>query len=947
MTATSPPASATRLSKAVVAQFLSVHSSASACEDRVVVLLRGAPVWEDSDELPIGSCRVRVVAAPSVLAVHEQVLDHLSKDSTDTGPRVLVVLTDREHDELDPAILARTFRQRINQVDRWEVVRQAFGATEIDEWLKRETWAAEPLLDAAGADSWPRVTGGVLSQDEALVALAVRRLRLTEVDPGASRLDPEVLLRWSHTPGGPELLRALREQERIGLRQFLGRNGQAGSAGKVLLDLVLAGNGADAVAYGLVCAALWLHPNPDHSVYQARGRAERRIGDHPPVTGEELDRRMTVFGRVCADYIANLIDRANDPRARKENTPLSVAALNARAVAYPALDRAAALAREFGADTAIQTSSVMKAGLEARFTAVGHALGRGDLPAAERALDELRAHHLAADDEYSVRIDRIEMARRLTRWLAGDPDPTADTVADALQRHLAETGWVDRALDFVEAGGDTDPALKIPYKALIERVRERRREFDREFALSLRGWTEAGTDPGWMLTVETFLSRVVAPIAGQRRVLLIVLDGMSAAIATAIADQLRIGWTEYDPVPDGRPERRRAMAAALPSWTAVSRTSLFAGRLMQGDQNDERRLFPQHRFWGGAKTAAVFHKNDLRPEPGHPFGAELTAALDQPNMHVAVVLNTIDDRLGKELKLGDPQWQLYEIGDLRALLRAAADHDMSVLLTSDHGHVIDRHGVRIDDHGTAKSARHRLADPQRDEVGETEIVLSGPRVVAPEPNASIIALWDNDSRYTTQKAGYHGGASLAEVTIPVLAFLPLGAEPPKGWRELGPQDPRWWNPDDAEPAAVATTAGEIPVRTRQVARAAKERHDGTAPMFDLPVTASAPPLFGTSDSDDMVTRLLASETFQAQRMLLARPPQEQKLEKAIRALIETPLSATALAQRIGERPIRAEGFAAILRQLLNFDGVEVLRTDADGRTLKLSVRQLRAQFELT
>ncbi|WP_280252345.1 hypothetical protein, partial [Nocardia abscessus] len=47
--------------------------------------------------------------------------------------------------------------------------------------------------------------------------------------------------------------------------------------------------------------------------------------------------------------------------------------------------------------------------------------------------------------------------------------------------------------------------------------------------------------------VESFLDRVVAPIAGQRRVLLIVLDGMSAAIAPAIGDQLSTGWSGASP----------------------------------------------------------------------------------------------------------------------------------------------------------------------------------------------------------------------------------------------------------------------------------------------------------------------------------------------------------------------------------------------------------------
>ncbi|MER6153091.1 Scr1 family TA system antitoxin-like transcriptional regulator [Streptomyces hirsutus] len=75
-----------------------------------------------------------------------------------------------------------------------------------------------------------------------------------------------------------------------------------------------------------------------------------------------------------------------------------------------------------------------------------------------------------------------------------------------------------------------------------------------------------------------------------------------------------------------------------------------------------------------------------------------------------------------------------------------------------------------------------------------EITLSGSRVARPEPGATIVALWDADSRPTSLKAGYHGGASLAEFTIPVPAFLPFGAEPPKRWRELGDQRPQWGPP---------------------------------------------------------------------------------------------------------------------------------------------------------
>ncbi|MFI9511260.1 BREX-2 system phosphatase PglZ [Nocardia sp. NPDC052566] len=954
------------LKAADVLQYLSAgHGLADALAgrgERTVVLLRAEPTWGGPTELTTANRRAQVAAAPSVLAVHEFVLRHLE---TENLPQVLVVLTDREHEDLDPAILARTHRQRINLVDRWDIVRNAFGATGIDEWLKREPWAAEALLDAAGPDGWARVPG-VLSRGEALSALASRRLRLPSSN---DRIDPATLLHWSHTAGRPELLLDLRDTELAGLSAFLTEDEQAGKAGSVLIDLVRAGHGGDALAFGLVCAALWLHPNPDNATYQARGRAERRLGDRPAVSADEIDRRMAVFGRACLEYFDIQLARAYDPRARRIDarwsesesegeTLWSQPARAARQIVDPILKRAGELVRELGADAAAQASPVLRSGLDARFTAVGNALGRNDPEAVSAAVKALLAHRLAGDPELEVRIRRVEMAQRLARWRAGDPDTTVETVASALDRHMDETSWADRALDYLEAGGDTDPALKIPYRILVAKVRERRRDLDQEFAKSLAIWTAAGTAPGRMLTVETFLARVVAPIAAHRRVLLIVLDGLSAAIATELADQLLSGWNEFDPYPEGGEPRRRAMAAALPSLTGVSRTSLFAGKLMRGDQTVEKREFPLHSFWGSKKTAAVFHLDDLRAEDGHPFGEDLTTALLDPDQHIAVVLNTIDNALAKDLKLGDPDWELREIRDLRALLRAAADQDMAVLITSDHGHVIDRHSVKVET-PQPQSARHRCPDSSRP-LADAEIALSGPRVVwscpgesDAKPGASIVALWDNDSRYTTRKAGYHGGASLAEVTIPVLAFLPFGDEPPVVsrqpiWRQLGPQSPYWWSSDRPTPPAAREPL-ENDARRRSTARVSKEKLHGLEPMFDVPATTIAPasaiPAAATSN-DELVTRLLASDLFEAQRILISRPPQPHVLKKAIRALLDGPLPNTALAQRIGYPTIRATSFAAVLSQLLNYDGITVLETMGDGRTLKLDVARLRAQFEL-
>ncbi|WP_432110147.1 BREX-2 system phosphatase PglZ [Streptomyces sp. AA1529] len=982
---------AARLNAATVTQYLSSQTSLADAltgnDKRRAVLLRAAPEWHGPPQPAWGEgCTARIAVALSPLAVHELVLNHLAGPSDDedggpTDPAVLVVLTDREQSELDASIVARTHKKRVNTVDGWDVVREAFGAEQLEARLKDASWAAEALLDATPPGGWPPHPGSVLSRRTALSALALRRLRLGRYDseggsahraPVSDTLDIHTLLGWSLAPGGPERLLELRAPERKGLTEFLGEEGQAGPAGQALLALVGAEHGADAVAFGLVCGALWLHADADADTYRARGRAERWFGEQPPAAGEALDALTAAFGRACEEHVGVLLTTAS-----REQESAALEARAARRVSGTVLDRAAALAGQFGAEAAAQASPLLLQGLEARFAAVGHALAHsaGTAEPVGAALKTLDDHKRAGEPQARVRVQRAHMAQRLARWLAGGPDAACRSAADGIARHVAETGWVDQALEHIEAGGDPDPVLKSAYDRLALRVREARHEIDRDFARALATWTAAGTPPGSMLTVESFLDRVVKPIVqgGEgRRVLLVVLDGMSAAIATELGEEIRSSWAEFDPVPDGTPHRR-AMAAALPTVTAVSRTSLFAGRLMKGAQADEKRLFPQQKLWGGA-PAAVFHKDDLRAESaGEVFGPQLTEALGDGRTHVAVVLNAIDDRLGKEQKLGDGAWQVQHIPGLAELLRVAAVQGMAVVLTSDHGHVVDRHGAKVEA-AEPESARHRAASGAEEPAGAAEVALSGPRVVRSEPGSSVVALWDADSRYTGLKAGYHGGASLAEVAIPVLAFLPFGAAPPKGWRELGEQQPSWWKTDEPDsrlpggpPSGAAAAEKDAEPREKQTSRHKPSKaqaelaatHDS---LFDVaPASVSepaGPPPQQQSQQPEPVAReeavvagLFASEAFRNQVELLARKPRERELDKfrlAVVALLETggTLPVTALAQRVGFPTTRADGFAAVLRQLLNYDGVQVLETMPDGRTLRLNADALRTQFGL-
>ncbi|MFC8728851.1 BREX-2 system phosphatase PglZ [Streptomyces bacillaris] len=969
-TVTTAPESAglARLPAGTVRQYLAARSRLGDGTVRVL-LLRADPAWDGpAVQQTAGGLRARVAVGPSVLAVHEQILGHLDA-ATPPDPKVLVVLTDCEDTDLDPGLLARVYGGGIRSVDNWEVVQEAFDARGLDGRLRSETWAAEALLDAAATRGWPSLGKGVLSRDEALTRLARRRLRIGRHDTDAlggpaahddgDRIDPVALFRWTLTPGGPDLLRDLRGPERAGLARFLAEPEQGGSTGKIITALVDAEHGADAAAYAVVCAALWGHAEADHDLYRARGRAERWLGEQPPAQGDDLDRLLASFGSSGEAFVRGLVDRGE------------------HRLADPVLTRAAQLVAQFGAQAAATASPLLSAGLDARFTAAGRALADGGTDTITAAVTVLADHALAADGATRARIERVRMAARLRQWLAGSPEADIASVADGTARQICELGWVDRALEHLEAGGDPDDVLADAYSRIGAQVRDKRRELDRAFSERLAVWTAGGTAPGAMLTVESLLDRVVAPVVASpgRRVLLLLVDGMSAAIAAELGEELRGQWAEFDPLPTvAGPPVRRAVAAALPTLTTVSRTSLFAGTLMKGDQNDEKRLFPQHPCWNGA-PAVVFHKDDLRgPDTGSPFSTALTEALADERTHVAVVLNTVDDRLGKEQKLGDGAWRAREIGGLEPLLRAARAHGMTVLLTSDHGHVVERRGTKLDAAGgTIGSARHRTPGGP---VAPAEIELSGPRVVWPEPGSRIVALRDHDTRYTALKAGYHGGATLAEFTIPLLALLPFGAEPPIGWRELGDPTPSWWT-EDAEDGVVVeagtkneagtggvSDAAVASPRRKQNRKAAPPAPKGVISLFGeeevappvpqepAELAAEPEPAPTSNQSEDpavaLVERLMATELYQAQLDLLARKPRDKTvLPKALVALVEAgTLPMTALAERAGQPATRAPGFAATLAQLLNYDGAQLLEILPDNRTLRLHRAQLIEQFGL-
>jgi hypothetical protein len=893
--------------------------------ESTAIALQAAPSWNGPEHLDLDDLRVRVVPCVSTLAVREALL------AQEAGEH-LAILTDRPEEDLGAGLLARLKAQRVFPLDPWEAVKARFGARSLDPLLVREEqWAAEPLLEAEPPEGWPPVAGGVLDRDTALRHLAGRLLGL---DAGA--LDAAGLLQWSLDADAVARWRELPAELRAGLGRWL--TGVAGQVAALVLAAVEAGHGTDAVALGLVCGALWQEGAGGDEIRDARVRLEAYVGGRR--LGETEARRWALDASAL---VARRLDSGDWPEA--------------------ILERAERLLAAVHAETAARHSSLLRSGLEARlrdFAAALRAALAGHAPAAalvarvEAALDQVEQHQLA---ERSARVPAARMAVRLLRWLA-EPQAPAATLAALANEHVTATGWVDRARTAVWAG-DRNPEIAAAYAALDQRVERRRSELDRRFAQLLADWVHAAAPAGSLLLVERVIEEVVAPLARQRPTLLIIVDAMSVAVAAQLADDLaRRGWME---VAAGVPARRPVLAA-LPTVTEVCRCSLLAGALTVGDASAERAGFEAHPALAGLRSS-LFHQRDLATQAGFTLPpAAWEAVADQGLRLVAFVLNSVDDALLK----GDPGgggWGVDNVRYLGPLLEAARTSGRAVVLTSDHGHVVERGSKLRPSSGEASRWRPADRPPDPDEVllEGRRVLLGGGRVVVP---------WSERVRYAARRSGYHGGGSLAEAVIPLTVHVSAAADPPKGWEPVLQTAPRWW--DGTTPPSVA--AGMPAAEQEQPRAEAAGRRAGRVVQVprDLPAriaapgsgparrVAEAPPtLFdqGHNDSrrggpatpEQVVDALLASETFVAQRRRAARA---QLDELRLRALLEALLrhagalrhGALATAARIPPHQMR--GTLTVLTKLLNVEGYPVL-TVTEGETVRLDIPLLVRQFGLT
>ena len=862
-------------------------------------------VWPD--EIPHRGRRFALRWCDSMLAMREALTD---AEQADTALAGLVLLTPLNTNEIPEDIAARLARGRVFQPEGWEIVRQLFGAKEVDARLGRYSWMPQVLVDGAAQGAYTPVPNGFLDLETAWKELLQRFLQLDTPRPDAT-----ALLRWTMQPTTDASINLLPANARPDALNWLSES--AGIAGKMVLGCIEAGRTGDAMALGLMCGVLYATAGEGQSALgNAAIRLERFVNDaHVGV----------VEGRAWAQAAQQLVREGGSDMYRS------------------ALDRADALLIDLRVGEFAHLSDILPMGFDQRMRTFAATLTQhvqtptdASLTAVEEAANHVLTHVLATAQ--IQRADRVEMARRMARWMVR-PVTTASTVADLVCWQADEGSFVDWAR-FRLLGGDELVEVSHAYESVRSAAITRRNALGQRFAQSLQRWNAQAPGPeGRIVPLESVLERVVAPLAALQPVLLLVVDGLSTSIFRELfARPERLGWAEMVPAALARP---LTGVAAFPTVTEVSRATLLCGRLTTGTSSLEKTGFSTHAELLAQSRADVppklFHKGDLSDSTN--LSGEVRAAIANPHQRiVGLVYNAVDDHLSGPDQLNQ-RWTLEDLRLILPILNEAKAARRVVIVTADHGHLLEDGTTQI---SGGESDRWRNGS---DAVNNNEIVLTNGRVRTANGGTSVACLWSESVRYAGRKNGYHGGVSPQEVTVPLSVLVPFGMSLPE-WQPALPAQPEWWDlPNLTTPQVAPIQAIPAP---RSTAQKTATPTPGQNQLFD---TAVAPiPTTAPIQADDWIDTLLQCQVYASQRSLAARvaPPDEQ-MRKLLSALAERggKLSRAALAQRISVPEIRLTGMLSAARRVLNVDQATVLLVDEAAGTVELNRILLLQQFRIS
>jgi hypothetical protein len=554
--------------------------------------------------------------------------------------------------------------------------------------------------------------------------------------------------------------------------------------------------------------------------------------------------------------------------------------------------------------------------------------GKTDPAEVEAAFDRVRGHRDREDNR--ERIARLEMAQRLVRRLGRGSAQAKPSFGKAIEAFITDGVFVDWARRYL-LGGDAIAELGTAFGRLYRRIRELREPENRRFAERLQEWNRAPKPERGFLPIEAFLDKVVAKVAAQAPVLMVAIDGMDGGVFEELAEDLQQrGWLRWA---DPGSTAGGALLCVLPSVTEFSRTALLTGRVQPGSSATEKVGFAAHADLRAlshpSMPPVLYHKGELTDTAAEGLSPTVRETLAHAEQRVAgVVLNAVDDHLAKseQLRL---KWTVDSFRILDALLYEAHVAGRAVLITADHGHVLEEHGIRLP--GDADERWRAYGEP----LAEQEMVFEGPRIQGAIGKQQVALLWSESARYCQKRNGYHGGATPQETVVPLGVFLSVG-QVLEGWQLVAEHTPEWW-------LSPAVTDVVEPVPLKKGRNRPSPPPTGQAHLFETLETA------GATATSDWIRSLFESDVYRAQCRLAGRlaPP-----EKTVRDVLSTLESRhrraprRVLAQAMGVPEFRLRGILAGMQRVFNVEGYKVLAVEEATGAVSVDVELLRKQFQL-
>jgi len=826
-----------------------------------------------------------------------------------------VLLTNLPDEQISYDIRVRVARRKFYPINNWQIVKELFQAHYIDPRVADRAWIAERLLETVPPDGYPPVPSGVLDAETVWGVLLEQQLGL-----GNARPDLVSLLTWSMDPDHVQRYHDAADTFRQATKDWITQF--AGPATDAVLECVQANAQPNALPIGLALAVVF-SKDAAGKLDKAAGRMEKYVG--PARLNEHVAQRWQA--------------------AATEVVRLHIPDLKARAAW---LQRADEILQAVQADAYAHLSRTSPLGFDQRLARFGKALV-DTLESTQTGIPEpFRLAYRAVlehDQSHrgSRRVQRVEMAARLCRWLVGlrrNGIPSPASFADAAGEHALTGGFVDWTRQTLR-GGEPVRELADAYSRLLAKAAQVVEQQNRRFAQLLRDWTAAGSKGDAVLPIERVLDEVVAPLAAQAPVLVLVLDGMSYAVFRELLEDItRQDWTEI------RRQDRGSIwpgIAAMPSLTEVCRASLLCGRLRPGQAADEKAGFAEHPgLLHQSRTGmppVLFHKDALQESGDASLADRVIKEIESSRRRiVGVVINAVDDHLLKGDQL-DIRWSGDEIKVLPKLLYEARTAGRLVILLSDHGHVLDYQ---------TECRPHNDGDRWRSDssaLADEEIEVAGARVVIPDSHR-LIAPWSEQVRYSFKKNGYHGGATAQEMVVPV-AVLSARDDLPEGWFEPPADTPDWWFSPLDEPSsgdAVQEISAAPPPRKKKAGMLFDLEAEATATAITPASAPAAPP-----ESPTWLDRLFDSPVLAEQKKLGGRtPPQDAVVRKMLMALCEQggKLTSAALARKMDLLPLRLPTLLAAVQRVINVEGYPILTRDEASDTIELNRDLLCRQFEI-